>query len=64
MGDRLVIGGKHLRIKMHVVTGDGPCLYSKGWLKEHGAVIVTQAGELRLTQQQITAAGFWRGSEP
>ena len=42
-------------IKMHVVPEEVPCFFSKGWSKEHGTVIDTQAGDLRLTQQQRTA---------
>ena len=49
-----VIGGKHFQIKMHVVLGDAPCLLGKGWLKKHGAIIDTQAGDLRRIRQPRT----------
>ena len=39
---------------MHVVPGEVPCLLSKGWLKENGAVLSTSSEELVLTKQ-ITA---------
>ena len=50
-----VHGGKPLWIKMHVVPGEVPCMLSKCWLKEQGVAIDTQADEVRLTLQQITA---------
>ena len=39
---------------MHVVPGEVPCLLSKGWLKEKGAVQNTSSEELVLTKQ-VTA---------
>ena len=36
-----VVGGQNMQIKMHVVPGEVPCLLSKGWLKENGAVLNT-----------------------
>ena len=39
-----------MQIEMHVVPGEVPCLLSKGWLKENGAVLNTS-----LTKKQITA---------
>ena len=39
---------------MHV-PGEVPCLLSKGWLKENGAVLNTSSEELVLTKKQITA---------
>ena len=50
-----VVGGQHMQIRMYVVPGEVPCLLSKGWLKEHGAVLNTSSEELVLTKQQITA---------
>ena len=44
--DWLCVVGKW--IMMHVVPEEVPCLLIKGWLKENGAVIDTQAGKLRL----------------
>ena len=41
---------------MHVVPGEVPCLLSKGWLKENGAIIDTQAGLLKLTRSDITTS--------
>ena len=49
-----VIGGQNMQIKMHVVPGEVPCLLSKGWLKENGAVLNTSSEELLLTKKQIT----------
>ena len=50
-----VVGGQNMQIKMHVVPGEVPCLLSKGWLKENGAVLNTSSEELVLTKKQITA---------
>ena len=50
-----VIGGQNMQIKMHVIPGEVPCLLSKGWLKENGAVLNTSSEELVLTKKQITA---------
>ena len=50
-----VVGGQNTQIKMHVVPGEVPCLLSKGWLKENGAVLNTSSEELVLTKKQITA---------
>ena len=50
-----VVGGKHTQIRMHVVPGEAPCLLSKGWLKEHGAVLNASSAELVLRKKQITA---------
>ena len=44
-----------MQIKMHVVPGEVPCLLSKSWLKENGAVLNTSSRELLLTKKQITA---------
>ena len=44
-----------MQIKMHVVRGEVPCLLSKGWLKENGAVLSTSSEELALTKKQISA---------
>ena len=50
-----VVGGQDMQIKMHVVPGEVPCLLSKSWLKENGAVLNTSSEELLLTKKQITA---------
>ena len=50
-----VDGGQNMQIRMHVVPGEVPCLLSKGWLKENGAVLNTSSEELVLTKKQITA---------
>ena len=50
-----VVGGQNMQIKMDVVPGEVPCLFSKGWLKENGAVLNTSSEELVLTKKQITA---------
>ena len=50
-----VVGGQNMQIKMHVVPGEVPCLLSKGWLKENGAVLNTLSEELLFTKKQITA---------
>ena len=50
-----VVGGQNMQIKMHVVPRKVPCLLSKGWLKENGAVLNTSSEELVLTKKQITA---------
>ena len=50
-----VVGGQNMQIKMHVVPGEVPCLPSKSWLKENGAVLNTSSEELLLTKKQITA---------
>ena len=50
-----VVGGQNMKIKMHVVPGAVPCLLSKTWLKENGAVLNTSSEELLLTKKQITA---------
>ena len=50
-----VVGGQDVQIKMHVVPGEVPCLLSKSWLKENGAVLNTSSEELLLTKKQITA---------
>ena len=50
-----VVGGQNMQIKMHVVPGEVPCLLSKSWLKENGAVLNTSSEELLLTKKQITA---------
>ena len=50
-----VVGGQNMQIKIHVVPGEVPCLLSKGWLKENGAVLNTSSEELLLTKKQITA---------
>ena len=50
-----VKGGKRLWIPMHVVQGEVPSWLSKEWLRQHDAVIDTEAGELKRTQQQNTA---------
>ena len=44
-----------MQIKIHVVPREVPCLLSKGWLKENGAVLNTSSEELVLTKKQITA---------
>ena len=49
-----VMSGKPIQITMHVVPGEVPCLLSKGWLKENGAIIDTHAGLLKLTRQGIS----------
>ena len=49
-----VVGGQNMQIKMHVVPGEVPCLLSKSWLKENGAVLNTSSEELLLTKKQIT----------
>ena len=43
---------------MHVVPGEVPCFLSKGWLKQHGAIIDTQAGLLKLTSRDIATSMF------
>ena len=53
-----VVGGHNMQIKMHVVPGKVPCLLSKNWLKENGAVLNTSSEELLLTKKQITAPMF------
>ena len=50
-----VVGGQDMQIKMHVVPGEVPCLLSKSWLKENGAVLNTSSEELLLTKKQTTA---------
>ena len=50
-----VVGGQDMQIRMHVVPGEVPCLLSKSWLKENGAVLNTSSEELLLTKKQITA---------
>ena len=50
-----VVGGQDVQIRMHVVPGEVPCLLSKSWLKENGAVLNTSSEELLLTKKQITA---------
>ena len=50
-----VVGGQNMQIKMHVVPGEVPCLLSKSWLKENGAVLNTSSEELLLTKKQVTA---------
>ena len=50
-----VVGGQNVQIKMHVVPGEVPCLLSKSWLKENGAVLNTSSEELLLTMKEITA---------
>ena len=40
---------------MRVVPGEVPCLLSKDWLKENGAVLNTSSEELLLTKKLITA---------
>ena len=50
-----VVGGQNMQIRMHVVSGEVPCLLSKGWLKENGAVLNTSSEEVVLTKKQITA---------
>ena len=50
-----VVGGPDMLIKMHVVPREVPCLLSKSWLKENGAVLNTSSEELLLTKKQITA---------
>ena len=50
-----VVGGQNMQIRMHVVPREVPCLLSKGWLKENGAVLNTSSEELVLTKKQITA---------
>ena len=50
-----VVGGQNMQITMHVVPGEVPCLLSKGWLKENGAVLSTSSEELVLIKKQITA---------
>ena len=40
-----------MQIKMHVVPGEVPCLLSKEWLKENGAVLDTSSEELVLTKK-------------
>ena len=49
-----VVGGQNMQIKMHVPE-EVPCLLSKSWLKENGAVLNTSSEELLLTKKQITA---------
>ena len=49
-----VVGGQDMQIRMHVAPGEVPCLLSKSWLKENGAVVNTSSEEL-LTKKQITA---------
>ena len=44
-----------MQVKMHVVPGEVPCLLSKGWLKENGAVLNTSSEELVLTKKQLIA---------
>ena len=39
-----VMGGKPIQITVRVVPGEVPCLLSKRWLKENGAIIDTHAG--------------------
>ena len=51
-----VVGGQDMQIKMHGVPGELPCLLSKSWLKENGAVLNTSSEELLLTKKQITAS--------
>ena len=43
---------------MHVVPGEVPCLLNKGWPKQHGAIIDTQAGLLKLTTRDIATSMF------
>ena len=43
-------------ITMHVVPGEVPCLLSKGWPRQHGAIIDTQAGLLKLTTRDIATS--------
>ena len=50
-----VVGGQNVQIRMHVFPGEVPCLLSKGWLKENGAVLDTASEEFVLTKKQITA---------
>ena len=50
-----VVGGQNMQIKMHVVPEEVPCLLSKSWLKEDGAVLNTSSEEQLLTKKQITA---------
>ena len=47
-----VVGGQDMQIKMHVVPGEVPCLLSKSWLKENGAVLNTSSEELVLTKKK------------
>ena len=46
-----VVGGQNTQIRMHVVPGKVPCLLSKVWLKENGAVLNTSSEELVLTKK-------------
>ena len=41
-----VVGGQDMQIKMHVVPREVPCLLSKSWFKENGAVLNTSSEEL------------------
>ena len=50
-----VVGGQNMQIRVRVVQGEVPCLLSKGWLKENGAILNTSSEELVLTKKQITA---------
>ena len=52
-----------MQIRIYFVPGEVPCLLCKGWLKEKGAVLSTSSEERVLTKTQITARGFWRGSD-
>ena len=45
-----------MQIQMHVVPGEVPCLLSKSWLKENGAVLNTLSEGLLLTKKQITVS--------
>ena len=47
---------KTIRITMHDVPEEVPCLSSKGWLKGNGAIIDTQAGLLKLTRSNVTTS--------
>ena len=40
-----------MQIKMHVVPGEVPCLLSKSWLKENGAVLNTSSEEAAVDKE-------------
>ena len=50
-----VVGGQNKQIKMYAVPREVPCLLSKSWLKENGAVLNISSEELLSTKKQITA---------
>ena len=53
-----VVGETPIRITMHVVLGEVPCLWSMERLKENGATIDTQAELLKLTRSNVTRSKF------